>query len=1052
MDANQLAGRIAAQLGTTGPAETLAPAAPPPRVADHELVRPIGAGSYGEVWLARSVTGQWRAVKIVSRARFESDRPYEREYRGVVQFEPISRSHPGLIQVLHVGRDDAAGAFYYVMELADAEAPPIRSAEAEPEPSPDPAAFVSAYRPRTLRSELGTRGRLPVAEVVALGVQLSGALGHLHRHGLVHRDVKPSNVIFVRGQPKLADLGLVAVTNEARSFVGTEGFIPPEGPGTVQADLFAFGRLLYEAATGKDRCEFPEVPSDLDTWPDREGFLELNEVLARLCAPEPARRCPNAAAAAGDLNLLLAGRSVRKAYGAERRLERATRVTAVALGAVALALGIVWFQEVRQRQAEARAATERRLRERAQAAEHASRQQLYTALLEQARATVRSGELGQRGRALDAVRRAATLRNTPELRREAVAALALPDLRIERELPYGARFTVRQLDPAFQRIALCEGRGPVVIRDVAEGHVLATLPASTNLMCYNTTWSADGRFLTVKRDYDGGGYGEDIEAWDLSGDPRRVLLIRDARRNVRALHPHEPRLLTSDAQDRIVSWDLEQGVEVGRRALSSAPTEALAYSPDGARLAAIHPQHTGTLIAIYDAQDLTLLASRLFPAAVLAVTWHPEGRWLAVPDLQGTVHLLDPTSATAHLLGRHRAEAVTAAFDPSGRYLITGGWERSLICWDLRRMQRGFVIELDCYHLQPRANGSECALLTPNGVQVHHFEQPVPRQFPEDLGSRLRLAAFSPDGRWLAAAADERLGVWNLEDDAPAALAEDAAEARPYWTPDSRELFASRRDEDCFRWRVLSAHRRRAAPVLQRLELRKPEGFTWLSVRSNQVAWTTTRGSQVVALSQLEPDEHAWRPTAPGMNDLSLDGRWLGIYRGYTATLYVYQMPGLEPVAELVCQANIGGFQFSSTGEEVAVASRGQVECWSTRTWERHRVLTNFAGIPHVGLVAQPDGSGWWLAPEQRFASLYAPGATEPRLPLPSTMAPLAVSADARQLAVSVEARRLEVWDLDRVRAHLRELGLDWGESDFVERFPDLMRTGSRSHAGSDRH
>src|SRR5206468_4437985 len=123
-------------------------------------------------------------------------------------------------------------------------------------------------------------------------------------------DVKPSNVIFVRGQSKLADIGLVTTVPEARSFVGTEGFIPPEGPGTEKADLFALGRLLYEAATGKDRCEFPQLSADLEDWPasEREALLELNEVLAKLGAPDPADRHANAAEVAGDLNLILAGR------------------------------------------------------------------------------------------------------------------------------------------------------------------------------------------------------------------------------------------------------------------------------------------------------------------------------------------------------------------------------------------------------------------------------------------------------------------------------------------------------------------------------------------------------------------------------------------------------------------------------------------------------------------------------------------------------------------------------------------------------------------------
>src|SRR5205085_11547991 len=96
-------------------------------------------------------------------------------------------------------------------------------------------------------------------------------------------------------------------------------------------------------------------------------------------------------------------------------------------------------------------AKERQTRKRAVAAEQESRWQLYSALLEQARATVRSGELGQRVRALDAIRRAAAISNAAELRREVLAALALPDLRFERDLPLGGDEIRGRLDPAFER-------------------------------------------------------------------------------------------------------------------------------------------------------------------------------------------------------------------------------------------------------------------------------------------------------------------------------------------------------------------------------------------------------------------------------------------------------------------------------------------------------------------------------------------------------------------------------------------------------------------------
>src|SRR5438552_13335773 len=109
----------------------------PPQIPDHELLRPIGGGSYGEVWLARNVMGTYRAVKVVYRDTFDSARPFEREFSGIQKFEPVSRLHDGLVDILQVGRNDAAGYFYYVMELADDSNAECggRSAESSERPS-----------------------------------------------------------------------------------------------------------------------------------------------------------------------------------------------------------------------------------------------------------------------------------------------------------------------------------------------------------------------------------------------------------------------------------------------------------------------------------------------------------------------------------------------------------------------------------------------------------------------------------------------------------------------------------------------------------------------------------------------------------------------------------------------------------------------------------------------------------------------------------------------------------------------------------------------------
>ena len=206
-----------------------------PQLPNHELLRCIGSGSFGEVWLARNIMGTYRAVKIVYRRHFSDERPYEREFRGLQKFEPISRSHDGFVDILDTGLDAAQGYFYYVMELADDV---VLGNKIDPD----------SYRPRTLDRETARRGCVSVQTCVSLGVSLSAALGHLHQHGLLHRDIKPSNIIFVNGIPKIADIGLVAMVQGTQTFVGgTTGYFPPnEGPGTVQADIYALGKVLYE--------------------------------------------------------------------------------------------------------------------------------------------------------------------------------------------------------------------------------------------------------------------------------------------------------------------------------------------------------------------------------------------------------------------------------------------------------------------------------------------------------------------------------------------------------------------------------------------------------------------------------------------------------------------------------------------------------------------------------------------------------------------------------------------------------------------------------------
>src|ERR1051326_3830344 len=88
---------------------------PAASVPDHELIRLIGRGSYGQVWLAKNAVGTLRAIKVVFRATFEKQEHFDREFKGLQKFEPSSRSHEGFVDVLQLGRNEEAGFFYYVM-------------------------------------------------------------------------------------------------------------------------------------------------------------------------------------------------------------------------------------------------------------------------------------------------------------------------------------------------------------------------------------------------------------------------------------------------------------------------------------------------------------------------------------------------------------------------------------------------------------------------------------------------------------------------------------------------------------------------------------------------------------------------------------------------------------------------------------------------------------------------------------------------------------------------------------------------------------------------
>lgn len=249
-----------------------------PELPDLDLLRPIGAGGFGEVWLATNrTTGRLYAVKLLQGSPLAG--AAGREAEALMRLEAVGGCrHPHVMEIHHVGRTPEC--LYYLMDPAD-------------DVSGEAASLRPEYRPATLKHRLDA-GPLPAGACWEYARQLLAALACLHQAGMVHRDVKPSNCLFVGDALKLADFGLVTEAHRQVSRLGTEAYMPPDGRMDTRADVYAAGLVIYEMLTGLSCRAFPRLgPRAAEVVADRR-LARLNRLVLQACQPAPAERFADA--------------------------------------------------------------------------------------------------------------------------------------------------------------------------------------------------------------------------------------------------------------------------------------------------------------------------------------------------------------------------------------------------------------------------------------------------------------------------------------------------------------------------------------------------------------------------------------------------------------------------------------------------------------------------------------------------------------------------------------------------------------------------------------
>jgi len=280
----------------------------PKKLGRYEIRRELGRGTMGVVYEAQDPMLHRRialkairlALSVPADVRERFEKRFLSEARAVAVL-----SHPGIVVVHDVGTDEETATPYIAMEFLEG---------------------------RTLEEVAADGKPLPWREALDITRRSAWALQHAHERGIVHRDVKPANIMVLpSGEPKIMDFGIARLPaselTAAGDLFGTPAYMSPEqASGEVvdaRSDLFSLGCVLYQLLSGRKAFEADSVPlillrvrEETAAPPSRrvEGLPpEVDAIVARSMAKSPAQRYPDARSFAEDMEDVLAGRPPRHA-------------------------------------------------------------------------------------------------------------------------------------------------------------------------------------------------------------------------------------------------------------------------------------------------------------------------------------------------------------------------------------------------------------------------------------------------------------------------------------------------------------------------------------------------------------------------------------------------------------------------------------------------------------------------------------------------------------------------------------------------------------------